>query len=96
MYNLADVLVNPSSQESFGYTVCEAMACGTPAVGFPIGGIKEQIIHKVNGYLAKYHDAEDLARGIEFCCENTVELGKAACQAAQQYSYSKAWYQGVI
>lgn len=96
LYNLADVLVNPSSQESFGYTVCEAMSCGTPAVGFPIGGIKEQITHKVNGYLAKYHDAEDLARGIEFCCENLLNLGKAACQAAQQYSYSKTWYQGVI
>lgn len=96
LYNLADVMVNPASQESFGYTVCEAMACGTPAVGFSIGGIKEQITHKVNGYLAKYHDAEDLARGIEFCTERTEELGIAASQAAQQYSYSQAWYKGVI
>lgn len=96
LYNLADVLVNPSNQESFGYTVCEAMACGTPSVGFPIGGIKEQIAHQTDGYLAKYHDAEDLARGIEYCCEHTVRLGNAACQAAQKYSYSKAWYQGVI
>lgn len=96
VYNLADVLVNPSNQESFGYTVCEAMACGTPAVGFPIGGIEEQITHKADGYLAKYHDAEDLARGIEYCSENAEWLGKAAFLTAQQYSYSRAWYQGVI
>lgn len=87
LYNTADVLVNPSSQESFGYTVCEAMACGTPAVGFPIGGIKEQIIHKENGYLARYHDPEDLAEGIKYCIEHRDSLGVKAYQAAQGYSY---------
>lgn len=89
LYNAADVLVNPSNQESFGYTVCEAMACGTPAVGFPIGGIKEQIDHKKNGYLAKYHDVADLASGIAFCVENRDVLGENACQKAQKYSYEK-------
>lgn len=87
LYNVADVLVNPSSQESFGYTVCEAMACGTPAVGFPIGGIKEQISHKENGYLAKYHDAKDLAAGIRYCVEHREILGGSAHQSAQKYSY---------
>ena len=87
LYNAADVLVNPSSQESFGYTVCEAMACGTPAVGFPIGGIKEQIAHKENGYLARYHDPEDLAEGIKYCIEYRDALGVKAYQAAQGYSY---------
>ena len=42
----------------------EAMACGTPCVGFNIGGIPEMISHKKNGYLVKYKDAEDLANGI--------------------------------
>lgn len=87
LYNAADVLVNPSSQESFGYTVCEAMACGTPAVGFQIGGIKEQIVHKENGYLARYHDSEDLAEGIKYCIEHRDSLGVKAYQAAQRYSY---------
>ena len=87
LYNAADVLVNPSSQESFGYTVCEAMACGTPEVGFPIGGIKEQIAHKENGYLARYHDPEDLAEGIKYCIEYRDALGVKAYQAAQGYSY---------
>lgn len=96
LYNLADVFVNPSSQESFGYTVCEAMACGTPAVGFPIGGIKEQITHRVNGYLAEYHDVKDLARGIEFCVDNTEKLGEAACRSAQNYSYTQRWFQKII
>ena len=89
LYNVADVLVNPSSQESFGYTVCEAMACGTPAVGFPIGGIKEQIVHKESGYLAKYHDSEDLAVGIRFCVEHREVLGQNARQSVWKFSYER-------
>ena len=96
LYRMADVLVNPSNQESFGYTVCEAMACGTPAVGFPIGGIKEQIEHKVNGYLAAYQDAEDLAKGIEYCAENRDTLGKNARETALQHSYEKAWFREIL
>lgn len=89
IYNAADVFVNPSLQESFGYTVCEAMACGTPVVAFDIGGNKDQIIHKENGYLAAYKDSNDLAEGIIYCAENTAKLGEAAHRSAQKYSYEK-------
>ncbi len=87
IYNMADVFVNPSSQESFGYTVCEAMACGVPVTAFPIGGIKEQITHKQNGYLAEFRNADDLAEGILFCINHSKELGKCAREAALKYSY---------
>lgn len=40
------------------------MACGTPCVGFNVGGIPEEIDHKVNGYVAEYKSHADLARGI--------------------------------
>ena len=89
VYNLADVYVTPSLQESFGFTVCEAMSCGTPTVAFPVGGIKEQIIHKKNGYLAEYLDAQDIAKGIEFCTRNqaAVKLREEACNSATDFHY---------
>ena len=59
IYNCADVFVTPSLQESFGYTACEAMACGTPVVAFPVGGLREQITHLENGYLAEFQNAQD-------------------------------------
>jgi glycosyltransferase involved in cell wall biosynthesis len=44
----------------------EAMACGVPCIGFNVGGIPEEIDHKVNGYVAEYKNANDLAKGIHW------------------------------
>ena len=64
VYNAADLFVTPSLQENLPNTIMEAMACGTPCVGFHTGGIPEMITHKEDGYVAQYKDTEDLANGI--------------------------------
>lgn len=86
VYNLADVYATPSLQESFGFTVCESMACGTPTVAFTVGGILDQIVHLENGYLAQYRNVEDLAKGIEYCARNSSDLGEAAHKSALRFS----------
>jgi putative colanic acid biosynthesis glycosyltransferase len=43
LYNAADIFCTTSLDEIFGLTVTESLACGTPVVGFAVGGIKEQI-----------------------------------------------------
>ena len=65
-YNAADVFVTPSLQENLPNTLMEAMACGTPCVGFNTGGIPEMIDHHRSGYVAKYKDAGDLANGLHW------------------------------
>ncbi len=64
LYNAADLFVTPSLQENLPNTIMESMACGTPCVGFNIGGIPEMIDHKQNGYVASYKDVQDLANGL--------------------------------
>ncbi len=66
VYNAGDVFVIPSIQENLPNTIMEAMACGTPVVGFEVGGIPEMIEHQTTGYLAKYKSANDLAKGIRW------------------------------
>ncbi len=66
LYNAADVLVVPSLQENLSNVIMEALACGTPVVGFNIGGNSDMIEHQHNGYMARPHDPADLARGMEW------------------------------
>jgi glycosyltransferase involved in cell wall biosynthesis len=72
LYNAADLFVTPSLCDNLPNTVMEAMACGTPCVGFRTGGIPEMIAHGENGYVAHYKDAADLAQGIWWALRNDV------------------------
>ncbi|MBO7098733.1 MAG: glycosyltransferase [Bacteroidaceae bacterium] len=81
MYAAADVFVIPSLQDNLPNTIAEAMSCGTPCVGFNVGGIPEMIDHQQNGYVAKYKDVTDLAEGILYVLSHDMReaaLHKAA------------------
>lgn len=66
VYNAVDLFVTPSLEENLPNTIMEAMACGTPCVGFNVGGIPEMIDHLHNGYVAEYKSSEDFANGIHW------------------------------
>ncbi|HTY26496.1 MAG TPA: glycosyltransferase family 4 protein [Desulfomonilaceae bacterium] len=70
VYSAADVFVCPSKQETFGQTVLESMACGTPCVAFGTGGLLDLVEHGVTGYLAEPQNTADLAYGIAWALEN--------------------------
>lgn len=80
MYAAADVFVTPSLQDNLPNTIAEAMSCGTPCVGFKVGGIPEMIDHQQNGYVAKYKDVTDLAEGI--CYVLSHDMREAALHKA--------------
>ena len=65
-YSSADFFLYPSLADSFGLVVAESMSCGTPVLTFETGGILEIVEHKINGYIAKYRDTEDLIIGLEY------------------------------
>ena len=65
MYRAADVYVTPSLEENLPNTIMEAMACGVPCVGFEVGDIPEMITEGC-GYVARYRDAADMAKGIDY------------------------------
>ena len=73
LYNLADVMVVPSLTENLSCAIMESLSCATPVCCFAIGGNSDMVEHKVNGYLAKEKDAEDLALGIRWCLDNNNE-----------------------
>ncbi len=64
VYSAADLFVIPSLQEAFGLTALEAIACGTPVVGFDVGGIPDMVRPGVTGLLAPSQDVTALRAAI--------------------------------
>jgi glycosyltransferase involved in cell wall biosynthesis len=74
LYSAADVTIVPSIFESFSLVSLESVICGTPVVAFNNSGITDIITHKINGYLAKFDDANDLCNGIDWVCNNLDKI----------------------
>jgi len=58
IYSMSDVLISLSGSETFGLTVIEANACGTPAVVYD-NTAPPALITPETGYVAKNKDVED-------------------------------------
>lgn len=95
-YSMADVFVIPSLAENYATTSLEAMACGTPVVGFDVGGIGEQVAEG-KGKVVPVGNREAFAEAVREVMNQsegilsgeqlaaTVGLDNSAERMAQQY-----------
>jgi glycosyltransferase involved in cell wall biosynthesis len=90
VYSAADVFVIPSSQEAFGLTALEATACGTPVVGFAVGGIVDTVRHGTTGLLVPPGDVEALRAAIRSLLETpaTREAMAVNCRRVAVAEYT--------
>jgi glycosyltransferase involved in cell wall biosynthesis len=73
IYSASDMFLFPSVAENFPLATLEAMACGLPIIAYDVGGVREQIEHLVNGYVAKEANFEDLYQGINYMLDLAPE-----------------------
>jgi N-acetyl-alpha-D-glucosaminyl L-malate synthase BshA len=62
LLSIGDVFLLPSTEESFGLSALEAMACGMPVVASRVGGIPEVIEDTVSGFLHPPEDVDSMAK----------------------------------
>lgn len=89
-YQMADFFILPTlALEGFGLVTVEAMACGTPVLGTPIGGTKEILNSFDPGFLFKDTTPESIAELIlekyQYYKERTDEY-KLLCQKCRKFT----------
>ena len=88
LYSASNYLVVPSSQESFGQTPLEAMACGTPVVVFPKGAMKDYVLPRY-GVVCKDCSLEALKDGIEEALNKSYDGYQLRKYVTDNFSPSK-------
>jgi glycosyltransferase involved in cell wall biosynthesis len=65
LYAAADLFLLPSHEDNLPCTAVEALSCGTPVIGRPVGGIAEIFEHGRSGVLARDRTVEALGWAID-------------------------------
>lgn len=95
-YSAADLFISPAIEEAFGQTFIEAAACGTPAVGYGVGGVKEAIGDRVSGRIVERKTPEALAQVIQELYRDRSQLELlsklAPWYVANKFSLAASYY----
>jgi PEP-CTERM/exosortase A-associated glycosyltransferase len=85
-YNVADAMVLASSREGMPNVVLESIACGTPVLATPVGGIPELITVPEAGELMRERSPEALAKAW-----NILRTRQPDRTATRQFAQTLGW-----
>ncbi|MHB9037523.1 MAG: glycosyltransferase family 4 protein [Armatimonadota bacterium] len=91
LYSSADAFAFPSTTETQGIAICEALSAGLPVVAADAGGIPENVQHGVDGFLTR-DEPEEFADRIEFLITHEAQrktMGESARVNALQFSIER-------
>jgi colanic acid/amylovoran biosynthesis glycosyltransferase len=86
LFAWADVLVHPSLTEAFGVAVAEGQAMGLPVVCSDAGGLAENVVDGLTGFVVPRRDPVELAIAIARLAQDSklrARMGRAARKHAQ-------------
>jgi len=91
-YASADAFVFPSSLESFGLVLLEAMASGLPVIAARVGGVTDIVREGVNGYSFDIGDIKGLVERTRAALHDPAHLRQMGA-AARAYAETQSWTQ---
>ena len=86
LYASASVVLSTSLYETLPGTLIEGQAAGALPVTFGRGGQNDIVEHKVNGYIARYKDIEDVAEGLLWALNRKPDREELHRQVAEKFS----------
>ena len=81
-YTAANVIASLSRSETFGLTIAEAMACGTPAIVYD-NTAQPELVTEVTGTVVKQGDIEGIVKVLERFNEKTLEISEKCRERAK-------------
>ena len=90
VYASCDAFVFPSSTETYGLVILEALASGLPVLAAYAGGVKENLMHTYNGLACLPGDPEDLAAKMEMLLADR-KMHATMARNARQFAEQKSW-----
>lgn len=82
LYTESSVLISTSERESFGQTLLEALACGTPVIARDSGGPADIVIEGVNGALVAHDKPQEMATALWQHFTEATAYQPEACRAS--------------
>ena len=89
-YASSDVFVFPSTTDTFGNVVLEAMASGVPVIVSDKGGPREIVQHGRTGFVTKARNAAEVVEGVERLIDNPSVRQEMAIHA-RSYAEKQSW-----
>ncbi|MGP4074268.1 glycosyltransferase family 4 protein [Halobacillus sp. K22] len=90
IYANSTLLVFPSTTETFGNVVLEALACGTPVVASKSGGVQEIIVDGKTGLLCEPRNSSQMIDAICNLLSNPLRLATMG-KEAREYALAQSW-----
>lgn len=84
-YSAADLFVSPSYSETFGKTLTEALACGTPVVSYPNNGAKD-IVGNGDGVLCEEFSIPSLVKALKAALSQKYDSGELRRRVLARFS----------
>ena len=85
LYSVMDLVIVPSTEETFSMVAAEAMMMGKPCIVSDHCGITEYIKNGVNGFVFPRGNADSLAQLLKWCMENRKKLEEIGQNARKTY-----------
>ena len=91
LLSAADALVVPYKEATQTSPGALALGCKMPVIATAVGGLSEQVVHGVNGLLARPNDAKDLAHAIEKLAKDKRLVAEFREGARRLYDEKFGW-----
>ena len=92
-YASADLFVFPSTTETFGNVVTEALTSGLPVIAYDYAAPSEYIEHGKNGFLSPLGDQDSLNENLNYALEmsgiNQARMRRKAHESTKQADWNK-------